>query len=455
MNKFKVYLLLLFLILIPYVSAQWINTTVTRGLYDAAGSGSIDDTRFFEIVNWSNNYYLFIGSDADDYANVYNVTSGNATLLFSWIVSANPYSLDGMRAVTVDDRGLAYWCARTDDTITVTNHTFLMQGINTTWYNVSNYTSSSGAGSVDGCYYLKSMKIFGGYYLVVSAFDDNQTTVINYTNPSAPVAVANYSTSLTTGCSTVNQRPFAIDNNSGFIFTTGYSNSTIGILNFTGNSLVCLNQVYNTTNFASVNYVYRSNEYLFYTHEGGDYGISVYNYTSNGSLNFMSKYLHDSASNYSITLPQAITIENNISYVARRGDTPSNGIGFVVFNVSDKYNLVPIGYYNTSIGTNDMNFSRDLKVYRGVVYLYSSGNDTFLIINGTYFNASSSTIDYCSYSGTGNFDISNTVCNITSNISVQSGFNFTLTNSTVYTNGNKINVTNGWMKLISGWFHWN
>jgi len=449
----KLLIVLIFLLIIPSAFAQWINITKTNSLYDAAGSGSIDDTRFFDMVNWSDNLYLFIGSLADDYANVYNVTSGSATLLISGTAAVNPYSLDGMRAVTVDDRGLAYWCASTDDTITVTNHTFLMQNINTSWYNVSNYTSASGAGSVDGCYFMQVMKRYGGYYLIVASFDDNQITVLNYTNPTTPTAITNWSSTLPTACPTQGVRPFAVDNNTGLIYTAGYSNSTLGVLNFTGSSLTCINSVYNTTRHASINYIVISGGFLYTTNEGpSTNGLSIYNYTSNGSLDFMSFYPNDTTSNYSITLPQSVQVENNITYVSRRGSTDAEPVGFVVFNTTDKYTPVPVGYYNTSVATKDMNFTRDMRVNKGRVYLYSSNNDTFLIINGTFFNDSSGAVfNPCSYSGTGNYDITQS-CNITTAVVVQSGFNWTISNnSIVYKN---VSVSGyKWKKISSGWLH--
>ena len=58
-----------------------------------------------------------------------------------------------------------------------------------------------------------------------------------------------------------------------------------------------------------------------------------------------------------------------------------------------------------------------------------------------------SSTSQCIYSGTGNFVISNSICNITSNYTIETGYDFNITNSTIY-------MRNAWVKGFR-WAHWN
>jgi alpha-tubulin suppressor-like RCC1 family protein len=59
----------------------------------------------------------------------------------------------------------------------------------------------------------------------------------------------------------------------------------------------------------------------------------------------------------------------------------------------------------------------------------------------------------CTYSGSGHFTISNTRCNITSPVTVQSGYMWNITNSTVWVKDTTVTGYK-WLHLKSGWLHW-
>lgn len=75
--------------------------------------------------------------------------------------------------------------------------------------------------------------------------------------------------------------------------------------------------------------------------------------------------------------------------------------------------------------------------------------------NTTLNNTNPPTTNQCIYSGTGNFIQNNTVCNITTNVTIESNYNWIIQNSTVWVRYGAYvkSAGNGWWHWISGVLH--
>lgn len=108
-------------------------------------------------------------------------------------------------------------------------------------------------------------------------------------------------------------------------------------------------------------------------------------------------------------------------------------------------------YWNGSLDDVRI-FNRSLSLSE-IQTINSSGDVSDGLVAWYPFTNGTTQSNPCIYSGTGHYVISNAVCNVTSNYTVQTGYDFNVTNSTIYFRGGS------WVRgfheahWLSGWIH--
>jgi len=451
---YKIFFTLLLIIINMNVvyGAVW-NGSLINVYTDSSGAGNID----LPFKTYLLGNALIVSASSGDSITILNVSNpASITVISTTTSSAGVGTLDGARDFSIDDRNLLYISASVDNSFSIYNITKI-----SSLTAISTYTISNPPFSLANAWGCQVEKRGTDYYLYVTSFNNDSISVFNVTNPLAITNMSNYTNSANP-CSVDGATNVILDTVNMFAFVTSEDDNTITTFNISNpKAITCLSSYSDTSSPYSIEWApidgyntFMYNNYMF-TAGYTDNEFAIFSINSTGGLEGVGSYVNATKGAVnSLLLASSVFVYNDIAYVSRTGNrtaTVTDG-GVTVFNVSNKTNPVYVGQFNGTSGACLQKFSKfPMVVDNTTLYSISSNDDCLYIARS--FNAQTIT-NQCIYSGSGDFNQTDTTCNITSNV-VISGGNWNFKNSTVWCNST---VTGGnqwhWYSGVLRFFKW-
>ena len=432
-----------------------LNLTLMDVEQDSVGPYSIEET--YRLRMGPNNI-LYVAGRQDDEISAWNTTNPSAIAGFaSYVDASGAGSIDGIVgfSINVNDK-LIYASATNDDYVTIVNIT-----VPTSIVYVNSIVADTGdRSSYDAIQIAQYCRKNGEVYLYADSSTDTALTAINVTRPQS--AMTNFSSE---GNS---DRPFSkdglryaiLDDARNLVITSSDNDDEVSIYNCSGpqtpTSLPKLGNYNRSSGAGSVDGAfgldYDNSTGLLYVASGIDHGFSILNITDPSNIVLVGSLYDVDLLNQSAGIKHIK--RENLDVVIITSASVSRRIGITIVNTTDKTNPIVIQTFNTSSGTCNYYEIRDITASDDGQYLFFASAKSFCLYSVKLYDAipTESPLGPCDYSGSGNFTIQNAVCNITSNITVQGGFNFNIYNSTIYMIQSWVkNYT--WAHWMSGWLH--
>jgi len=267
---------------------------------------------------------------------------------------------------------------------------------------LANYYDTSGAFSVDTLYSLTFSP--DGNYLATSSSIEDYVSIMNITNKSEIVPLVSY-TDIDGDFSVETIRSLAFSPDGNYLITSSNTDSYVSIMDITNKSeivpLVSYTDIdgdFSTYFIASLS-ISPDGNYLATSSFTDDY-VSIMNITNKSEIVPLATYT-DSLGNFSIDGIYSLAFSPDGNYLATSSSTDSY---VSIMDITNKSEMVPlVSYYDTS-GAFSVETIYSLAFSPDGNYLATSSY-TDNIVSIMQFTDSNSSTDTCTYSGSGDWNI--------------------------------------------------
>lgn len=442
------------------------NMQLVGNYTDYAPANSIEGARGMQYDTRS---VMWIASTTDDsLTGLYVFNPRNITAYTGVNDASPPGSVDNIWFFNFDNvNKIAYTPSFTDDVIDMWNLTGSVTHHNGSAAAIS---ANSGAvnGSLDQVYDNAYLTRNNETYCIASASVDDTVSVYNCTGDYFPRPTG-FRNVASGSCTTDDIRQLYAIPGTNIILGASTTDSTLVAWNLTATgNLTCLQGYANAGPTYSIwslqGFYYEAETQLVYIAAPNADGLTILNASpviqNTGNFTAVGYVTNSAKMNASIVVTAHKIGTERFAFMGSNGIW-ANDFGIDVLNVTNPTSPVHLGNFTTPIGNCKFNQTYSLFAIQNYLFATSGGttiDSCFYSIklfdnNVTkYIPPYIPDISVCTYSGTGTWIINNTYCYINSNITIQSGYDWYIQNSTVFQNKTWVKGYR-WAHWLSGWLH--